>query len=38
MNGGALETGPALESHYRFLLWLVPTAECGCARICTGFL
>lgn len=27
MNGGARETGPALESHYRFLLWLAPTAE-----------
>ena len=27
MNGGARETGPALESHYRFLLWLVPTVE-----------
>ena len=21
------ETGPALEAHYRFLLWLVPTVE-----------
>ena len=27
MNGGARETGPALEAHYRFLLWLVPTVE-----------
>ena len=23
----ARETGPALEAHYRFLLWLVPTLE-----------
>ena len=23
----ARETGPALESHYRFLLWLVPAVE-----------
>ena len=22
-----LQTGPALEFHYRFLLWLVPTLE-----------
>ena len=27
MNRGARETGPALEFHYRFLLWLVPTVE-----------
>ena len=25
--GGARETGPALESHYRFVLWLVPVLE-----------
>ena len=24
---GARETGPALELHYRFVLWLVPTLE-----------
>jgi hypothetical protein len=24
---GARQTGPALEAHYRFLLWLVPTVE-----------
>lgn len=24
---GARETGPALESHYRFTLWLVPVLE-----------
>ena len=24
---GARNTGPALESHYRFLLWLVPAVE-----------
>ena len=23
----ARETGPALEAHYRFILWLVPTVE-----------
>ena len=23
----ARTTGPALESHYRFILWLVPTVE-----------
>jgi hypothetical protein len=26
-NDGARRTGPALETHYRFLLWLVPTVE-----------
>jgi hypothetical protein len=26
-NDGARRTGPALEAHYRFLLWLVPTVE-----------
>ena len=26
-GGGARETGPALESHYRFTLWLVPVLE-----------
>ena len=26
-GNGARETGPALESHYRFLLWLVPVLE-----------
>ena len=25
--GGARGVGPALESHYRFLLWLVPTVD-----------
>ena len=25
---GARTTGPALEAHYRFLLWLVPAVEC----------
>ena len=25
--GGARRTGPALESMYRFVLWLVPTVE-----------
>lgn len=25
--GPARETGPALEFHYRFLLWLVPAVE-----------
>jgi len=25
--GRARETGPALEFHYRFLLWLVPAVE-----------
>ena len=24
---GARNTGPALEAHYRFLLWLVPAVE-----------
>ena len=24
---GARETGPALEAHYRFILWLVPVLE-----------
>lgn len=24
----ARETGPMLESHYRFILWLVPAVEC----------
>ena len=24
---GARETGPALEAHYRFIVWLVPTLE-----------
>jgi hypothetical protein len=24
---GARKVGPALEAHYRFLLWLVPTVE-----------
>ena len=24
---GARETGPALELHYRFILWLVPTLD-----------
>ena len=24
---GARETGPALELHYRFILWLVPTRD-----------
>ena len=24
---GARETGPALEAHYRFVLWLVPVLE-----------
>ena len=23
----ARETGPALESHYRFIIWLIPTVE-----------
>ena len=23
----ARETGPALEAHYRFILWLIPTVE-----------
>ena len=27
IRDGARETGPALESWYRFLLWLVPTLE-----------
>ena len=27
MRDHARETGPALESHYRFLLWLVPAVE-----------
>ena len=27
MNRGARETGPALESRYRFLLWLASAAE-----------
>ena len=26
-QAGARETGPALEAHYRFLLWLVPAVE-----------
>ena len=26
-SDGARSTGPALESHYRFLLWLVPAVE-----------
>ena len=26
-RGGARETGPALELHYRFILWLVPTLD-----------
>jgi len=26
-NSRAKSTGPALEAHYRFLLWLVPTVE-----------
>lgn len=26
-KAGARQTGPALEAHYRFLLWLVPTVE-----------
>ena len=26
-RGGARRTGPALEAHYRFLLWLVPAVE-----------
>ena len=26
-QGGARTTGPALEAHYRFLLWLVPAVE-----------
>ena len=25
--GGARETGPALEAHYRFVLWLVPVLD-----------
>ena len=25
--GGARQTGPALEPHYRFVLWLVPVLE-----------
>ena len=24
---GARETGPALESHYRFIIWLVPVLD-----------
>ena len=27
VKDGARETGPALEAHYRFLLWLVPAVE-----------
>ncbi len=27
VRDGARNTGPALEAHYRFLLWLVPTVE-----------
>ena len=26
-SDGARETGPALEAHYRFILWLVPVVE-----------
>lgn len=26
-NSGSRTVGPALEAHYRFLLWLVPTVE-----------
>ena len=26
-TNGARETGPALEAHYRFILWLVPVLE-----------
>ncbi len=26
-QAGARETGPALEAHYRFLLWLVPAVD-----------
>ncbi len=26
-SDGARETGPALESHYRFTLWLVPVPD-----------
>ena len=26
-GNGARETGPALEAHYRFTLWLVPVLE-----------
>lgn len=27
-NDRARDTGPALETHYRFLLWLIPAVEC----------
>lgn len=27
LRGRARETGPALEAHYQFILWLVPTVE-----------
>ena len=27
VRDGARDTGPALESHLRFLLWLIPTVE-----------
>jgi hypothetical protein len=27
MTGNARRTGPALEAHFQFLLWLVPTIE-----------
>ena len=27
MSDNARTTGPALEAHYRFLLWLIPTVE-----------
>ena len=27
LNDQARQTGPALEAHYRFILWLVPTVE-----------
>ena len=27
VRDGARETGPALELHYRFILWLVPTLD-----------
>ena len=27
MSDNARKTGPALETHYQFLTWLVPTVE-----------
>ena len=34
MNDHAKRTGPAVEAHYQFLLWLVPTVDPGfCIRL-----